>query len=366
MTTLVFHYYYQQYTYSYIMAVPRYLLDPPTFKYLLDSLPLECVLKYRLVCRALDYAIFDYLYGKRNLITRPIQPGNGLLRHKLDRDPFFNEHVKDAMKFMDLYTHPLLTIRSCTRDMFLDAATTAIMTYKGRPWAESSLTENLVWYKADNEFFTVVMAAWLQQTDVVEQWLWAGHSAHARHPILGSLVYAAAYNDDIELMQLLIRRGANVMRVEGYFGDAFKVAAHRGSQRVLELFLETKQYYNITDMSSRGVFACPLSAAAAAGLSQSVTALLPFRWNRYICSGTLDRSPLYIAAHEGWVSIVYMLLDCSDIDPNSGRWNVDTPLAVALDKGHKGVVRVLMADRRVRVLPSQRLDIQRVLFGGDD
>ncbi|OOF90606.1 hypothetical protein ASPCADRAFT_10516 [Aspergillus carbonarius ITEM 5010] len=345
---------------------PRFLLNPPTFKYLLDTLPLEHVLKYRLVCKALDHAILDHLYGQRNINTRPLEPGvvDRLLRHTLARDPVFEELIRETFDFVYVYTNPIKIDRPFSPDICLDTAVVAAIIYSGRDWAQASPRRPLNWSNINNEHFHIVMTAWLQLTDTVRVWLHTGHSAHVCHPILGNLVYAAAYNDDVALMWMLIHRGVDVMTAEGAFGDAFKLAANRGSTRVVKLFLDTQQYYNAVDANLRGPFACPLSAAAAAGMSRVVSDLLPYRWHWYICNETQERSPLYIAAQEGWVSIVYIFLGCSDIDPNSGRYNADTPLAVAIERNNRAVTTALVNDPRVRIYPHQHLTIQRVLYNG--
>ncbi|RAL02590.1 uncharacterized protein BO80DRAFT_443389 [Aspergillus ibericus CBS 121593] len=190
-----------------------------TLPLLLDVLPKREVLKLRLVCRATNECIHKYLYGGWDSVTEPLEINSVAwqVHQQLCRDRTFGHLVTEAMNF------------------------------KGPEWALGYLKQPYAWAKTDNTSFPVVMAAWLRLVDTVELWSLAGNSLRdVRHELLGDLVYAAAYHDDSSLMRLLTERRMDLMSTEGYFGDAFTLAAYRGSFKVIPIILKTYVGYWVT------------------------------------------------------------------------------------------------------------------------
>ncbi|PYI02711.1 ankyrin [Aspergillus sclerotiicarbonarius CBS 121057] len=342
-------------------------LPSDAFIFLLNALPMHEVLKLRLLCKTTNDVILQYLYGGQKTIPRPLEIDHitTLVRRHLSGDQTFRYLVREARMFVQVYSDPDRRAIDCTEETCFQAAATALTMYKGREWALGYVKQPPAWVTTDNDTFSIMMAAWLRLGDTVELWCLAGHSPRqVRHAFLGDMAYAAAYNNDAFLMRLLIGHRVDVMSTTGYFGDAFKLAAYKGSTRVVHVLLESRQHLSAAQARSnrsQGLFGCALGAAAAAGEFEAVRMLLPHRNNRYIYNEFLGKSPLYLAAQHGQIQIVNVLLSCPDIDPNSGRHTAETPLAAALAVGHAPVVTALVNRPNVRILPAQHLAIRKLL-----
>jgi len=62
---------------------------------------------------------------------------------------------------------------------------------------------------------------------------------------------------------------------------------------------------------------------------------------------TKEDSPLYVACQAGHVGVVKYLLSLEGIDPNKPANGGTTPFFVTCQKGHKEVVSLLLADPSV-------------------
>ncbi|KAE8164944.1 ankyrin repeat-containing domain protein [Aspergillus tamarii] len=177
---------------------------------------------------------------------------------------------------------------------------------QGRAWVAENLKSVMRW--ADR--------AWLGLRDVVRGLLEDGVQADQSHEYLGSAMYAAAFNDDELLTELLIDHGRNAW-----------LAAYRGSKNV-----ESPNPFGY------GPYGSPLGAAAAAG--NNVIVRLCVQWGRDPRQlGPYLRSPLFYAARSGR----------AEMRPNLDDDFNDTPLSVAVEHNHEDVVSVLLSSDKVRV-----------------
>jgi ankyrin repeat protein len=77
----------------------------------------------------------------------------------------------------------------------------------------------------------------------------------------GSALQAAAYNGQIDTVDFLIARGANVNDYAGYYGTALQAAAVAGCLSIVERLLREGAHVN----TLTGFYGNPLQAAAAGG-----------------------------------------------------------------------------------------------------
>ncbi|KAE8326713.1 ankyrin repeat-containing domain protein [Aspergillus sergii] len=241
----------------------------------------------------------------------------------------------------------LSTAQCCAEDC-ARAISAALVSYKGRAWVAQNLKSVMQWAESMDDFVIMVLGAWLGLRDLVRMLLENGNLADKSHEYLGSVMYAAAFNDDELLAELLLDHGAGAWKMDGAYGDALQLAAYKGSKNVARRLLETcvsKEATLIT--SGYGPYGSPLGAAAAAGHDDIVRLCL--KWHRDPTQ--LDhhpRSPLFYAARRGRAGVAKILLDDEEMRPNLDDDFNDTPLSVAVEHNHEDVVSVLLTSDKVR------------------
>ncbi|KAB8223347.1 ankyrin repeat-containing domain protein [Aspergillus novoparasiticus] len=211
----------------------------------------------------------------------------------------------------------LSTAQCCAEDC-AQAISAALVSYRGRTWVAQNLESVMHW--AEN---------------LVRVLLENGILADKSHEYLGSAMYAAAFNDDELMAELLLDYGAGAWKMDGVYGDALQLAAYKGSKNAS---LITSGY---------GPYGSPLGAAAAAGHDDIVRLCLkwhrdPTQLDRYL------RSPLFYAARRGRAAVAKILLDDEEMRPNLDDDFNDTPLSVAVEHNHEDVVSVLLSSDKVR------------------
>lgn len=172
---------------------------------------------------------------------------------------------------------------------------------------------------------------------------------------------AAAFNNHVEVIQLLIEYGASLDGCSnhrynlyqewsgagslcdfggfrhGDFDTALQAAATRGEETIVKLLLEAG-----VDVNNKiGRYGTALTIASRGGHEDVVRMLIQSGADVNI-QGGVHQNALYAASLLGWENVVQILLD-NGADPNVVSGNNVTALYVASGRGHENVVRILLS-----------------------
>ncbi|GCB18862.1 serine/threonine-protein phosphatase 6 regulatory ankyrin repeat subunit B [Aspergillus awamori] len=304
----------------------------------LGYLSLEELLQLRMVCRYLNEVIVvNLLY----ITTVDKRISNRLLSRVLleylSQDRALKAQVTKIRNYMRTYASET-DRKKCTTRCCLRAISIALTTYNGRDWVlQNYKTAVIPWIESWNEdksCITFLLAAWMGLQNIITSALDRGINANTSHPLLGDALFAAAYNNDINLAKELILRGVNRRKREGAFGDAFQLAAYRGSDQFVHTMLMAdpglRHYITLATTPGYGPFGSAFNAAAAAGCNRV-------------------RNALFLAARNGRANVVKLLLHSGLIDPNVPDSHGISPLLAAIQEGHEKVVRLLLQISEVKL-----------------
>ncbi|KAE8365644.1 ankyrin repeat-containing domain protein [Aspergillus caelatus] len=266
-----------------------------------------------------------------------------LLNEKIAHDVFNHEHISRIVTHLRSES----TAQCCAEDC-MQAISVALVSYKGRAWVAENLKSVMHWAKSCDELAIMILGAWLGLRDVVRGLLEDGVPADRSHKYLGSAMYAAAFNDDEPLAEILLDHGEGAWKMDGAYGDALQLAAYKGSKNVARRLLEVRMHREKSpNPFGYGPYGSPLGAAAAAGNDDIVR--LCVQWQRDLRQlGPHLRSPLFYAARSGRARVAKILLDSGEMRPNMDDDFNDTPLCVAVEHNHEDVVSVLLSSDTVR------------------
>ncbi|KAJ7430746.1 ankyrin repeat-containing domain protein [Mycena latifolia] len=196
-----------------------------------------------------------------------------------------------------------------------------------------------------------------------------GANVNAQSEGVGFLEAASAKGAE-SLVQLLIKKGASVNRLGGYYESALRAAAMEGHESIVRILLdngariyytEGRRYANALEAASRegyenivrlfiekgadvntqaGYGGGALQAAAMKGHEGVVRLLLDNGANMHAPSRY--GSALEAASREGYENIVLLLIEKgADVNTQAG-YRVGGALQAAAMEGHEGVVRLLL------------------------
>ncbi|KAH8432083.1 uncharacterized protein LDX57_009729 [Aspergillus melleus] len=310
---------------------------------ILQYLSLKTVIKMRLVSRFFDDLILVNLSHFKRL-SQDISDAliSKLLYRKILDDQALFALVKRIAKHAN-FTLSKFNDKPCGTHRFLDCLCDALTFYCGREWVIKHMRHPLDWTDVWDDDETMILAAWLGRSRTVEGLLASGRNIDLRHEYLGSLMYAAAFNDDGKLTEILIEREMNLQYFEGAYGDPLQLAAYRGSTTVVEHLL----YSGLTLLANAisvgyGPFGSPLGAAAAAGHAHIIPTLATSLQSSEIV-GPNSKTPLHYAARHGHAKVVTELLG-TDVDASLTDDDDNTALEIAAREGHVDVVNALVED----------------------
>ena len=156
------------------------------------------------------------------------------------------------------------------------------------------------------------------------------------HPRFTPL-YSAASLGHLEMVKLLIEKGANInAKVEDYFGNALQAASYLGHDKVVQILLDRGGDIN----AQGGMCSNALLAASSGGLDKVVQILLD-KGADFNAQGGLYGNALQAASSGGHDKVVQILLDRgADIDAQGGYFS--SALQAASSRGHDKVVQILL------------------------
>ncbi|PGH01795.1 hypothetical protein AJ80_08962 [Polytolypa hystricis UAMH7299] len=164
-------------------------------------------------------------------------------------------------------------------------------------------------------------------------------SAFGESSLRNCALVAAAYQDEVSFMTLLISRDANVDARTRYFGNPHRIAVMSGSAAAVGLLLGERARLPNIGKDGQSL----LHVAAGRGHAAVVQRLLSgdrLRADDRDCEG---KTPLLLAAAGGYLAVVKLLIERDDVIANSKDREGWSPLAHAVDRGHIAVVKFLMA-----------------------
>ena len=147
-------------------------------------------------------------------------------------------------------------------------------------------------------------AAYDGNLEVVQLLLDKGAEVNAQGGHYGNALQAAAYDGKSEVVRLLLDKGAEVKAQGGHYGNALQATACGSNTKVVQLLLDQGVDIN----TQGGVFGTALQAAATYGHIEVIQLLLDNGANVNIQGGIFG-TVLQAAAHSGNIECIQLLLD---------------------------------------------------------
>ncbi|OJD15433.1 hypothetical protein AJ78_04308 [Emergomyces pasteurianus Ep9510] len=150
----------------------------------------------------------------------------------------------------------------------------------------------------------------------------------------------AAYEDDVDLMKLLLEKGANIDHEDLYFGNALYTAVFLGNSAAVSFLLDNKASLTYCDMSGK----IALHIAAIKGRDDFVQLILERTRATATVVDRIDysrRTALSWAAEQGHVKVVRLLLQLGNANSHTRDSRSVTPLNFAAAKRHYPVMALL-------------------------
>jgi uncharacterized protein len=179
-----------------------------------------------------------------------------------------------------------------------------------------------------------IVAVREDRTDIVVNLLGRGLDPNTADTSGTTLLMVAARNGNVELLDFLLRSGANAMNQNRYGDTAIALAALYGHEHAVQRMIDA-------GARSDGPGWGALHYAAYGGYTQIVRLLLSSGVNVNTRAPT-QQTALMLAARNGHRDVVKLLIDagaCSDM----GDLNGNTAQSIALKAGNDEIVSVLRA-----------------------
>lgn len=183
--------------------------------------------------------------------------------------------------------------------------------------------------------------------DMMEILLDAGANPNDAHRDDGnSMLLIACYDNNIEIVKMLIRYHANVRKTNHLGYTPLHIAAWNGHLELVRMLLKAGALHDIptSDLNT------PLALAAHGGYLSVMEELLPLKCkvNNFDKD---DDTPLHYAAYNGMTRAVELLIE-HGADPNCRSKCQATPLWNAVYKKRKEIVKLLLKKNVVMEVPS--------------
>ena len=161
---------------------------------------------------------------------------------------------------------------------------------------------------------------------------------NAPEPDGTTALHWAAYTDDIDTAELLIRAGANARTTNRYGATPLALASTNGNAAMIEALVKAGADPNIASPEGE----TPLMLAARSGVAPAVKALLAHGANVNAKENWKGQTALMWAAAEGHVAAVQALLSAGANVHARSTGNL-TPFLFAVRESRVGAVRALLA-----------------------
>ncbi|XP_067654042.1 putative ankyrin repeat protein RF_0381 isoform X2 [Haliotis asinina] len=156
---------------------------------------------------------------------------------------------------------------------------------------------------------------------------------HSRTPVM-----EAAVNGHVDVVELLVGRGADVSLVTNSGNNALHLACRNGNLETVKLILSL----NVVDINSRGQhYRTPVMEAAVNG-HMDVVELLVGREADVSLVTDSGNTALHLACRNGNLETVKLILSLNVVDINSRGQHSRTPVMEAAVNGHVDVVELLV------------------------
>lgn len=193
--------------------------------------------------------------------------------------------------------------------------------------------------EAMKRFHSLQVAAYCGDSSVVQVLLQNGADPNAETGSLGHPLYAAAYLGSIDTVTLLLEKGADLHR-SGYAGTPLEVATCDGHVEIMRLLLDRGAAVNAHGRPTTRV----LLEASRRGHEEAVQLLLDRRYGLDINFRTIiNQTPLLLAAQNKHKGVVKLLLECPDIEPNTTDNHGSTLLLWAVTLKWTDIVQILVS-----------------------
>ncbi|KAE8421609.1 ankyrin repeat-containing domain protein [Aspergillus pseudocaelatus] len=176
-----------------------------------------------------------------------------------------------------------------------------------------------------------------------EQLALLGADVNAMGGDFGTLLQAASYNGHRQIVEILLKNGADVDNRLGdrrEFSNTLQAASFRGHQQIVEVLSKHGADHG-DDVNAKGQSGNPLLAALMEGHQPVVEILLRHGADLNSVSSLRGWTALHVVSFIGHMEAVKLLLEKGadiTVRDHEGR----TPLHLAMDKGHLEVVKLLL------------------------
>ena len=179
-------------------------------------------------------------------------------------------------------------------------------------------------------------AAYHGHIQVMQMLLDRGANVNAQGEYSGNALQAASYSGHDKLVHMLLDRGADVNAQGGEYGNALQAALYRGHKKLVQMLLDRGADVN----AQGGEYSNALQAAAYRGHNKIVQMLLD-READVNAQGGYSGNALQAASYGGYDKSVQMLLDRgANVNAQGGEYG--NALQAALYRGHKKLVQMLL------------------------
>ncbi|KAJ5712190.1 hypothetical protein N7493_008658 [Penicillium malachiteum] len=199
-----------------------------------------------------------------------------------------------------------------------------------------SLGENDINSRDDRGTYPVILASLNGYVNVVQLLVEKGAEINAQGGFYGNALQAASSEGHDKVVQLLVEKGAEINAQGGRYGNALQAASYRGHDKVVQLLVEKGAEINAQDEG----YGNALQAASSEG-HDKVVQLLVEKGAEINAQGGRYGNALQAASSEGHDKVVQLLVEKgAEINAQGGRYG--NALHAASSEGHDEVVQLLV------------------------